>query len=54
MGCSFLLGPFIKDCSLLGGSWDLGSTVVSTLTGAISNYKYSYFIHRPIVTKSHE
>ena len=26
---------------LLGGSWDLVSTVISTLTGVITNYNYS-------------
>ena len=28
--------------ALLGGSWDLVSTVISTLSGVISNYKYRY------------
>ena len=27
---------------LLGGSWDLVSTVISTLSGVISSYKFSY------------
>ena len=27
---------------LLGGSWDLVSTVISTLSGVISSYKYCY------------
>ena len=27
---------------LLGGSWDLVSKVISTLSGVISNYKSSY------------
>ena len=31
----------------LGGSWDLVSTVISTLTGVMSNSKYSYFIYNP-------
>ena len=30
-----------------GGSWDLVSTVISTLSGAISNYKYSYLNYNP-------
>ena len=30
---------------LLGGSWDLVSTVISTLTGVITSYKYSYLIY---------
>ena len=33
--------------SLLGGSWDLVSTVISTLSGVISNYKYSYLNYNP-------
>ena len=32
---------------LLGGSWDLVSMVVSTLSGGISNYKYSYLNYSP-------
>ena len=32
---------------LLGGSWDLVSTVISTLSGVISNYKYSYLNYNP-------
>ena len=31
--------------TLLGGSWDLVSKVVSTLIGVISTYKYSYLIY---------
>ena len=31
----------------LGGSWDLVSTVISTLSGVISNYKYSYLNYNP-------
>ena len=27
---------------VLGGSWDLVNKVISTLSGVISNYKYSY------------
>ena len=30
---------------LFGGSWDLVSAVISTLIGAISNYRYSYVIY---------
>ena len=37
----------------LGGSWDLVSTVISTLIGVISTYKCSYLNYNPI-TKSHE
>ena len=32
---------------ILGGSWDLLSRVISTLTGVTSNYKYSYLIYNP-------
>ena len=31
--------------TLLGGSWDLVSTGISTLTGVITSYKYSYLIY---------
>ena len=40
--------------SILGGSWDLVSTVISTLSGVISNYKYSYLNIIALVTKSHD
>ena len=33
--------------SLLGGSWDLVSKVISTLIGVKSSYKYSYLIYTP-------
>ena len=33
--------------ALLGGSWDLVSTVISTLSGVISNCKYSYLNYNP-------
>ena len=33
--------------SLLGGSGDLVSKVISTLIGVISNYKYNYLIYNP-------
>ena len=36
-----------RDLVLLGGSWDLVSTVISTLSGLISNYKYSYLNYNP-------
>ena len=36
-----------KRIPLLGSSWDLVSTVVSTLNLVISNYKYSYLIYNP-------
>ena len=39
--------------SLLGGSWDLVSMVISTLRGVISNYKYTYLL-KTLVTKSHD
>ena len=32
---------------LLGGSWDLVSTVISTINGVISRYKYSYLNYNP-------
>ena len=32
---------------LLRGSWDLVSEVISTLSGVISNYKYSYLSYNP-------
>ena len=32
---------------VLGGSWDLVSTVISTLSGVISSYKYSYLNYNP-------
>ena len=32
---------------LLGGSGDLVSMVISTLSGIISNYKYSYLTYNP-------
>ena len=32
---------------LLEGSWDLVSTVISTLSGVISNYKSSYLNYNP-------
>ena len=36
-----------EDARLLGGSWDLVSMVISTLTGVISSYKYSYLNYNP-------
>ena len=30
---------------VLGGSWDLVSTVIGTLTGVITNYNYSYLVY---------
>ena len=32
---------------VLGGSWDLASTVISILIWVISNYKHSYLICDP-------
>ena len=37
----------VQDLRVLGGSWDLVSTVISTLSGVISNYKYSYLNYNP-------
>ena len=36
--------------SVLGGSWDLVSRVISTLNGVISIYKYSYLNYDPLST----
>ena len=33
--------------SLLGGSWDLVSRVISTLIGVISNYNCTYLTYNP-------
>ena len=33
--------------TILGGSWDLVSKVISTLIGVISSYKYSYHSYNP-------
>ena len=33
--------------NMLGGSGDLVSKVISTLSGVIRNYKYSYLIYNP-------
>ena len=33
--------------TLLEGSWDLVGTVISTLSGVISNYKYSDLNYNP-------
>ena len=38
---------FAASNSLLGGSGDLVSKVISPLVGVISNYKYSYLIYNP-------
>ena len=37
----------LKMRGLLGGSWDLVSTVISTLTGVIIHYEHSYLIYNP-------
>ena len=39
---------------VLGGSWDLVSTVISTLTGVRTNYKYSYLVYNHSYYKSRE
>ena len=36
-----------KGIWLLGGSWDLVSTVITSLLGDISSYKYVYLIYNP-------
>ena len=36
------LGSKVSPASLLGGSWDLVSRVISTLSGVKSNYNCSY------------
>ena len=36
-----------KPSTLLGGSWDLVSKVISTLIGVISSYMSSYLIYNP-------
>ena len=41
------LAPAIWALHILGGSWDLVSKVISTLSGVISNYKYGYLIYNP-------
>ena len=47
-GCQQYKLHFIYWCrSVLGGSWDLVSKVISTLIGVISNYKYSYLSYNP-------
>ena len=43
---ALVLGQGLR-CILLGGSWDLVSRVISTLTGVISSYKYSYHNSNP-------
>ena len=53
MGIVSIVVPF-GGYVILGGSWDLTSTVISTLLGVTSSCKYSYLIYNPIVTKSHE
>ena len=44
MGLGNLKGSFKRDLQgfYKGGSWDSVSRVVSTLTGLIRNFKYSY------------
>ena len=43
------MGVYTTNASdyILGGSWDLVSTVRSTLSGVISSYKYSYLNYNP-------
>ena len=43
---ALVLGQGLR-CILLGGSWDLVSRVISTLTGVVSSYKYSYHNSNP-------
>ena len=47
-----MLDPSRK--TLLGGSWDLVSKVISPLIGVIINCKYSYALFITLVTKSHD
>ena len=37
----------LHEPELLGGSWDLVSMVINTLTGVISTYKHSYLNYNP-------
>ena len=37
----------VKVSCLLAGSWDLVSRVISTLSGVISKYSYSYLNYKP-------
>ena len=39
--------------ALLGGSWDLASRIMSTITGIIGNYQYAYVFYDPVIG-SHE
>ena len=43
----FNFAVYLSDWSVLGGSWDLVSTVISTSTGFIDGYKYSYTMYNP-------
>ena len=40
-------GLVLEAESLLGGSWDLVSTAISTLIGVIGTYKCSYLNYNP-------
>ena len=42
MGTCSLRRSELQVWTLLGGSWDLVNTVISTLSGVISSYKYNY------------
>ena len=53
VGSAIVLDSALAESLLLGGSWDLVSTVTSTLIGAISKYKYSFLIYN-LSYKSHE
>ena len=44
---SRLGSEFLVTTSVLGGSWDLVSMVISTLSADISSYKYSYLNYNP-------
>ena len=37
----------LKPKTILGGSWDLVSMVISTLSADINSYKYSYLNYNP-------
>ena len=46
--CQFCDFDLTTAGSLLEGSWDLVSRVISTSTRVISRYNYSYLIYNPV------
>ena len=47
-GCRRCFQSSTKNLAQLeGGSWDLVSMVISTLSGVICNYMYSYLLYNP-------